>query len=147
MDKPTTTLQVTHQYDHPPQAVYDAFLNPKYAHKWFFATEAGEMVVCEIDASVGGKFTMTDRRNGEDVAHVGTFLELDPPHRIVFTLQVPKYSDEMDTLEIDIKPTDYGCELTLTHTYAAEHEENSEQYRAGWNMILGNFRTWAFPAD
>lgn len=147
MSKPTATLQVTHQYNHPPRAVYEAFLNPKYAPRWFFATETGEMVVYEIDDRVGGKFTMTDRRNGEDVAHVGTFLELDPPKRIVFTLQVPKYSQEMDRLEIDIRPTDSGSELTLTHTYSAEYEENNEQYKAGWNMILDNFRTWAFSAD
>jgi len=146
MNKPTATLQVTHRYNHPPQAVYDAFLNPEFAHKWFFATETGEMVVCEIDAKVGGNFTMTDRREGEDVAHIGTFLELDPPHRIVFTLQVPKYSKEMDRLEIDITPTESGSELTLTHTYAAEFDDNREQYIGGWNMILNNFRTWAFPS-
>lgn len=140
-----TALQVRSYYHCPPQAVYDAFLNPKFAHKWFFATETGEMVVCEIDAKVGGNFTMTDRREGEDVAHIGTFLELDPPNRIVFTLQVPKYSEEMSTIEIDLQPTEYGCELTLTQTYSADQAENRDKFIAGWNMILNNFHKWAFP--
>ena len=58
--------------------------------EFLFTTATGEIVRCEIEGRVGGRYTIVDRRNGEDVLHEGTYLELARPGRIVFTLRVPK---------------------------------------------------------
>jgi uncharacterized protein YndB with AHSA1/START domain len=114
--------------------VFDAWLDPATAGKWLFATETGTMVRVEIDARVGGTFNFTDHRNGEDVAHVGEYLELDRPRRLVFGFRVPKYSPLTAQVTIEIEKTPNGCEVTLTT--GGVLEEYRERTEKGWGMIL-----------
>jgi uncharacterized protein YndB with AHSA1/START domain len=79
------------------------------------ASATGEMVRAEIDPRVGGTYVFVDRRNGVDVEHTGTYLDLDRPRRIAFTMFVPHYSTNPDRVTVDIVPKGSGCELTLTH--------------------------------
>jgi len=104
------TVTVTHHFTASPERVFDAWLDPQTAGKWLFATPTGQMVRVEIDARVGGRFVIVDRRNGEDVEHTGEYLEIDRPRRLVFTFGVPKYSPLFTTVTIDIEPTPSGNE-------------------------------------
>ena len=87
----------------------------------------------EIDARVGGSFNFT-RRDGEDVEHVGTYVEMDRPRRLVFTFGVPKFSAQMTRVSIDLKPLPTGCELTLTHEDVLP--EWLDKTREGWGKIV-----------
>ena len=127
-------VQVKRRFTASAEQVFDAFLDPAKAGKFLFATPDGEMVRAEIDARAGGKFTFTDRRNGEDVDHTGEYIELDRPRRLVFDFRVPKYSAESTRVAIDITPHESGCELTLTHSGVLQ--EYVEQTREGWSGIL-----------
>jgi uncharacterized protein YndB with AHSA1/START domain len=129
-------VRVTHRFDASAERVYDAFLDPERARTFLFATPTGRIVRCEIDARVGGTFTIVDRRNGEDVAHTGEYLALVPPRRIIFTLAVPKYSSDSSTVTIDIEPLGKGCELTLTHELKRDYESYRERNKEGWRGIL-----------
>ena len=68
------------------------------------------MVRVDIDARVGGSFNIT-RRDGEDVEHVGTYLEIDRPRRLVFTFGVPKFSAQVTRVRIDLKPLPGGMRI------------------------------------
>jgi len=129
-------VRVTHRFDASAERVYDAFLDPARAGKFLFATPTGQIVRCEIDARVGGTFTIVDRRDEEDVVHTGEYLALERPRRIVFTLWVPKYSVEKDSVTIDIAPLAKGCELTLTHETRAKDARAVEGAQEGWAAIL-----------
>jgi uncharacterized protein YndB with AHSA1/START domain len=94
------------------------------------------MVRAEIDARVGGKFCFVDRRDGEDVAHTGEYLELERPRLIVFTLSVPKYGQEGDRVAIEIAPEGPRCTLTLTHELRPNRFASERQIEAGWAAIL-----------
>jgi uncharacterized protein YndB with AHSA1/START domain len=128
--------RVTHRFDASAERVYDAFLDPDRAGRFMFATPTGQIVRCDIDARVGGAFTIVDRRNGEDVVHTGKYLTLERPRRIVFTLSVEKYSSGTDTVTIDIAPLRKGCELTLTHEMSAQDPSVRGRAEAGWAEIL-----------
>jgi uncharacterized protein YndB with AHSA1/START domain len=129
-------VRVTHRFDASAERVYDAFLDPSRASKFMFATATGQIVRCDIDARVGGTFMIVDRRNGEDVVHTGTYLALERPGRIVFTLSVEKYSRDTDTVTIEITGLRKGCEVTLTHEMEAKYAPFQDRAREGWTGIL-----------
>lgn len=135
--KPPLLIRVTHRFDASAERVYDAFLDPSKASRFLFATGTGQVTRCELDARVGGAFTIVDRRHGEDVLHTGKYLELERPRRLVFTFAVPKYSPDSDRVTLDLVPRGRGCELTLTHEMGAEHAQWQESTRKGWSDILG----------
>ena len=68
--------------------------------------------------------------------HTGTYVELDRPHRIVFTFLVEKYSSESSRVTIDIRPLHHGCELTLTHEIPGAFADFEERTASGWAAIL-----------
>ena len=131
---PPVTIQVKHHFKASPERVFDAWLDPDKARKFLFATPTGEIVRTDIDPRVGGKFTLTDRRDGEDVDHTGEYLEIDRPRKLVFTFAVPKYSDLYTKVTLDIEPTPEGCTLTLTHEGVLP--EYAKDTPKGWEMIL-----------
>ncbi len=133
-EQPTVTVRVSHRFQADAERVFDAWLDPGSAGKWLFATPTGQMVRVEIDPRVGGSFTLVDRRDGEDVEHVGKYLEIDRPRRLVFSFAVPKYSSQSTRVNIDIAPLPDGCEITLIHEGVLP--DYATRTEAGWNGIL-----------
>ena len=137
------TVRVAHHFDASPERVFDAWLDPEKARRWLFATPTGQMVRADIDARVGGSFNFTDRREVGDVEHVGTYLEIDRPRRLVFTFAVPKFSAQYTKVTIEIAPSSGGCELTLTHEGVLP--EWSERTQEGWGKLLRGLGTSVDP--
>lgn len=125
---------VSRHFKATPEQVFDAWLDPNHVGNWLFATPTGQMVRVEIEARVGGHFILVDRRDGEDVEHVGEYLKIQRPQRLAFSFAVPKYSKEATQVHVDLAPVATGCELTLTHQGVyAEYAERTQQ---GWSNIL-----------
>jgi uncharacterized protein YndB with AHSA1/START domain len=127
------TVKTSRHFDTTAERIFDAWLDPATAGRWLFATPAGQMIRVEIDPRVGGKFTIV-RRDGDDIEHVGEYLEIERPRRLVFTFGVPKFSAEFTRVTVEIVPSPQGCELTLTHEGVLQ--EWAERTQMGWEMIL-----------
>lgn len=129
----THTVRVSRRFAHPAEAVFDAWLDPALAGKFLFATPTGVMKTVEIDARVSGRFNIVETRDGHDEPHVGEYLEIDRPRRLVFT-----FGDEIafaaTTVTVEIAQTAGGCELTLTHVGVLEKWVT--QTNEGWTGIL-----------
>jgi uncharacterized protein YndB with AHSA1/START domain len=126
-------LTVSHSYSASPERVFDAWLDPDKAGRFLFATPGGRMTRVEIAPVVGGGFTITEQRGEDEAEHVGRYLEIDRPRRLVFEFGLPAFSPEMGRVEIDIQPLETGCRLTLTAWVAPEYAKRTEQ---GWTKIL-----------
>ena len=127
------TVQVRRHYAFPSEQVFDAWLDPQTAGRWLFATPTGQMIRVEIDAQVGGRFLIVERRDGQDAEHRGAYLEIERPRRLVF-----RFGDDIafgaTTVTVEITATPGGCELTLTHEgVGAEWDAQTQQ---GWTGIL-----------
>ena len=70
-------VRVTRRFGASPERVFDAWLDPERAGRFLYATAEGEMVRVEIDARVGGRFVIVERRDGQDVEHTGEYLEIE----------------------------------------------------------------------
>lgn len=144
----STIVRVQRAYACTADAVYDAWLDPRMARRFWFATPRGEIVRCDIEPGVNGRFTIVDRRPLEaapdqfiEVEHTGRFLQLDRPRRIAFSFGLPQYQSHETTVIVDIEPQGDGCELTLRHDLGPMDEDTREMIEGaeqGWTMMLAN---------
>ena len=132
-------LAVTREIAAPPERVFDAWLDPAQAGQFLFRTDEGELVACEIDARVGGRATIVERRGGVDARHRLKFEEIDRPRRLVMLFSAdPAAESEWTRVTITLAPSGAGSTLTLTHEMAPQWAEYEDRTREGWTMILGN---------
>jgi len=125
--------RVTRRFSASPQRVFDAWLDSKTARRWLFATARGHITCAEIDGRAGGWFSIVERRNGEDFHHMGEYLELVRPHRLVFILFAEKYSLDFERVTVVFHPHGSGCELSLTHETTTEM---ADQVSRDWSHVL-----------
>lgn len=133
----TILIEVRHRYAASPERVFDAWLDVERARQWMFTTGPGTNVVAEVDPRPGGAFRFTDRRPEGDMEHVGEYVEIDRPRRLVFRFGVPSISPDMDLVTLDLAPLpDGGCELTLRHEMSPEWAEYADGSRQAWGRML-----------
>jgi uncharacterized protein YndB with AHSA1/START domain len=129
-------VRVSRHFDASPERVFDAWLDPARARRFLFATQEGTMLRAEIDARVGGGFTLVERRGDEEIAHFGQYLEIDRPRRLVFLFWVGARAEERDRVTIEIAPDGTGCALTLTHEMNVRWAEYKGRAEQGWGRML-----------
>ena len=130
--------RASHHFKAAAERVYDAWLDPGKARVWMAASLqswglAGDIGRIEIDARVGGKFFFSDMRDGTEARHWGSYLELDPPRKIVFTWIVDE-SEEADPsiVTITIQSDPEGCTATIVHEMDAIRVDDVSRTESGW---------------
>jgi uncharacterized protein YndB with AHSA1/START domain len=129
---------VRRRFRTPPERVFDAWLNPKTAGKWLFATARGQTACVEIDARAGGWFYIVERWDGKNVEHIGEYREIVRPRRLVFTLSVEKYSLDFERVTVVFDPHETGCEISLTQK---TKPELARQVSDDWIRMLEGLAT------
>src|SRR6267378_1169532 len=69
-----------------------------------FCLKKKTAISSEIDARVGGAFLIVRHRDGKDVEYSGEYLEIDRPHRLVFSLFVEEYAQRDDRVILELAP-------------------------------------------
>ena len=128
-------LTLTRRIAALPERVFDAWLDPDGVGRWLFATPDGVMERVEIDARVGGRFLIAERRSGELAEHFGEYLEIDRPRRLAFSFAAMRDSG-FTRVTVTIAPEGDGCLLTLVHEMDPQWADYEERTRQGWTMIL-----------
>jgi uncharacterized protein YndB with AHSA1/START domain len=130
-------LKVSRAFDASPETLFDAWLDPAIAGKFLFAMPDGEMLKVEIDARVGGRALIVDRRASGDAHHHILYEAIDRPHRLVFLFRAdPAEEGQWTRVSIEIAARGDGSTLTLTHEMDPAWASYEEQTRKGWTMIL-----------
>jgi len=117
---------------HPPEAVFDAWLDAKGLAEWMCAG-AGHATV-ELDARVGGKFRFVMHHGGRATEHLGEYLVIDRPGRLVFTWRSINTDDRPSEVTVDFTPAHGGTDLVLTHRRLPPQQRAAHQQ--GWVEIL-----------
>lgn len=125
--------RATRRFDMPPERAYDAWLDPAKIRDWF-GPGLGTMVRIDVNPRVGGTFCWVQRRGESDVEHVGEFLELDRPRRLVFTFAVPP--DPASKVIVEIRPVDGGSEVDVTHEIPADWAAFVPKSIEAWGKML-----------
>ncbi len=145
MDATTETTSVVREVeiDASPETVWEFLVDPDKAVRWM-----GERAT--FDPRPGGAWQI-DVIPGNTAA--GEFVELDPPHRLVYTFGWE--STRMDenavplgssTIEIDLVPEGSGTMLRFTHRDLPSAKV-TESHAHGWEHYLGRLVIAAAGGD
>ena len=139
----TVKARTAHSFRASPERVFDALLNEDLVRQWMVAALkslglSGDIRRVEIDARVGGRFTFSDMREGMEMVHWGSYLEIDRPRKLVFTW----FTSEEDEAEnasvvtLTIEPDGDGCVATIVHALGAKYADYVPQTEEGWGSML-----------
>jgi uncharacterized protein YndB with AHSA1/START domain len=137
----TTTIEQTVRIAAPPETVWKFWTEPQRLAEWW-ATDA------EVVAEPGGLFRVV---MGPGPVMRGTFLELDPPRRLVFTFgwegdppagPLPPGSTRV---EVTLTPEEGGTLLVLRHFDMPVHQ--APDHRHGWSYLVGDRLTAAITGS
>jgi uncharacterized protein YndB with AHSA1/START domain len=129
------SLTVKRHYHAPPEKVFSAWTDPKKLGRWFCPV-ACEPVLAETDARVGGRYRIVVRaQSGEEHDVSGTFREVVPNRRLVFTWAWRTTPERESLVTVELKPDGDGTLLTLTHEQFFD-EAARDRHQSGWSPIL-----------
>jgi uncharacterized protein YndB with AHSA1/START domain len=94
-------LNLTYHFLTKPETLFDAWIMPEIANQWYFKNETNRINL-ETDTRVGGKLLLREWDKGNIVDHFGNYLEIDRPHKLVFTLEVPQHFKGVSIVSITI---------------------------------------------
>jgi uncharacterized protein YndB with AHSA1/START domain len=134
-------IRITQRFDAPADHVFNAWLDPRFAGRWLFATATRPVPRVKIDARAGGSFRFEDRRYGKAVVQAGRYLEIARPRRIAFTLSGSRKPARNGAahVSIEIAPIGKGCELTLLHQRVRPDE--ADRIEGRWAGMLYGLAT------
>lgn len=121
------------------ERVFQALTDPAEIPRWWGDPDQYQTERCEVDLRVGGAWksegTMADGATSF-VVH-GTYREIDPPGRLVYTW-IPSWEEgSPETLvELDLAEADGTTTITVTHT-GFKTPEVIHGYREGWLRVFG----------
>lgn len=119
----------------PVEAVFNAWLEADTLAKFMMPGPGMTVPKAESDGCEGGRFTIVMAAGEQEIPHAGTYLEVTPHSRIVFTWESP-YSVDDSTVTLAFKRSgDDATEVELTHVKFAD-EESRNNHEGGWTGIL-----------
>jgi uncharacterized protein YndB with AHSA1/START domain len=121
-----------------PERVFDAWIEPALLSQWMFgpAVRDEEILDVTIDPRAGGFFSFAVRRQGQQITHVGRYLQMTRPRRLVFTWGIGGVSEEESRVVVDLLAAGTACELTLMHELRPHLANYAAVTEAGWMTML-----------
>ncbi|MEX0770624.1 MAG: SRPBCC domain-containing protein [Balneolaceae bacterium] len=114
-----------------PETIFNALTKPDILEQWFFATS--ESATVKANPETGGSFQIDMHDTEATYPHTGTYKEIVPNQKIVFTWNSKAVKDTLVT--ISLRKVDEGTEITLTHDFLP-NKEQVENHTQGWTVIL-----------
>ncbi len=128
------TLNVSRTINATPENLFNAWLDPKMLAR--FMAPGPDMTVPHAanDPVVGGRFNIIMKAGDQELPHAGTYKEIDPHSRLVFTWESAMSVDD-STVTLTFKPVNGGTEVNL-HQVKFQNEEMRNNHEDGWGHIL-----------
>lgn len=121
--------------DATPDELFDALLDPEGQEQWWGGP--GEIVRTSCDLRIGGKAVIEWGPKGRLMRAEQTFLEIDRPHRIVYTETVvePDSPTYECVLTFTFEAVEGKTHMKLVHT-GFPSEEERDKHQRGTGIFL-----------
>ena len=128
-------VHITKTINAPIARVFNAWLDASTLSKFMTPMPGMPEPRTEADGRQGGGFTIYMQVGDEEIPHKGTYLEVTPHSKLVFTWESP-FSTEGSTVTILFKAlADEQTEIDFKHVkFKGEEERNNHE--GGWSNIL-----------
>ncbi|WUJ72137.1 SRPBCC domain-containing protein [Kribbella soli] len=111
--------------------VYDAWTRVELLAQWYCPNPKFDLKV-QADVRVGGEYVV---EMGPHVVR-GSYLEVEPPHRLVFSWKWDGTEDEPTRVEVELAEVADGTRMVLSHAGFATAED-AANHRLGWEPEVG----------
>lgn len=131
-------VTVTCDFTTDAASVFNAWLDPALLSRWMFGeTVRDEKIIkLENDPREGGHFSYIVQRGEDVINHTGTYLEIQPYTRLVFTWGIATETEDESIVYVTIHPQDSGCHLSLVHEMDPRWEAYVSRTQEGWAYML-----------
>jgi uncharacterized protein YndB with AHSA1/START domain len=139
-----TTLRLERTLAARPEQVFAAWTSAEALKRWFGPTNDFGIVVHALDVRVGGRYRIEMRPPGKAPRVVtGTYREITPSKRLVFTWTWETHPEEGDTVvTVDLTPQGSGTHLVLTHDRFPSADVR-DSHTMGWAGCLDRLTEFA----
>lgn len=97
-------LVVRRTINGPARLVFEAWTKPELFQRWWVPKSYGlTLLSCEMDVRVGGQYRLVFRHGDSTMAFFGTYLEVTPPSRLVWTNEEGDAGETITTVTFDEK--------------------------------------------
>jgi uncharacterized protein YndB with AHSA1/START domain len=97
-------LVVRRTVDAPAHIVFEAWTKPELFRRWWVPKSYGlTLLSCEMDVRVGGEYRLVFRHEGSTMEFYGTYREVTPPSRLVWTNEEGDAGTTVTTVTFDEK--------------------------------------------
>ncbi|KMS84072.1 SRPBCC family protein [Prauserella rugosa] len=107
-DERVPTIEIVREFDAAPQQVFRAHVDPDLYARWV-GPHSLTTRITKWDARTGGEWAFANDRDGEEIASFfGSFHEVRPNERIVWTFTYEGMPDEVFLETLTFEPLDGG---------------------------------------
>ena len=126
------TIEIRRRLPAPVEEVFRWWTEADRLREWMSPVGTVE---AEVDLRVGGSLRIVMRGDGRVIDHVGEYVEIDPPRRLVFTWVSAFTGAEPSLVTVELEPEGEGAtQLRLVHSQLPESIAAS--HRDGWGAML-----------
>ena len=127
-------ILIEREFAAPAHLVWRAVTEPELVKRWWHANR-GEVLSCEIDLRVGGKWRYAQRpEGGEEFTFYGEFLEIVPEEKIVQTEIFAPFPDNGATNTMTLTERDG---VTTLRTLVQHQTTEARDMHVGSGMEAG----------
>lgn len=140
------TLKIVRNFSATPEAVFDVFTKPEDMRVWWT-----DQTTFDIDLRVGGRWTIVRKEKAATYTALGEYLEVERPHRLKYTYEMPQFSPNADIITIEIESDGNGGSTMryfqegtdiaeeLASVKAGTMSESEKGWRQGFDLIEASF--------
>jgi uncharacterized protein YndB with AHSA1/START domain len=119
-------IVLTRLFDAPRSLVFEAMSKPEHVRRWWGRLDDRYSVpVCDIDLRLGGAWRFVGRGPEGEYAFHGTYREIDPPGRVVFTEIFEPFPDVESVVTAVLTEEGGKTRLTVTALYPSVEVRDS----------------------
>ena len=148
-----TSLTIRRTLAAPRELVFRAWTEPDRLSQWWGAGPGFTTPIAEVDLRVGGKYRLGMQAPDQEEPYIvgGTYREISPPERLVYTWAweqhgsgsatgpagdgVPDLGTGETLVTVEFHDVDGKTELVLTHEFFAGQHMRDE-HNQGWEGVL-----------